>query len=210
MSILAIVPVKPFSEGKSRLRTCYSLEELYRINRNSLSRTLKTLQSCPEIEQIWVVCRDETVLDLAKTEGVEGLLEHEPYSLNHGLAQALAHVNGRQTQRILIIPTDLPRLQTEDIECLIADGQNQASITLVPDHNQTGTNAVLLNSVKGFVPQFGRYSFQKHTNQALSLTRNVTIKLIENIQHDLDTSTDLDMLDAIVLDELKLRTGKDY
>lgn len=204
MSILAIIPVKPFSEGKSRLRTCYSPEDLYCINRNGLIRTLKTLQTCSEIGHILVVCRDENVLDLARAEGAEGLLEKAPYSLNNGLAQALAHVNGRQAERILIIPTDLPRLKTQDLENLIVDSQNQKGITLVPDHYQTGTNAVLLNSISGFVPQFGRYSFQKHTNQAFTLTRNVKIKLIENIQHDLDTSTDLDMLDAIVLDELKL------
>ncbi len=205
MSVLAIVPVKPFSEGKSRLRDCYSLEDLYCINRNGLIRTLKTLKSCSQVEKLLVVCRDEDVLRLARECGAESLLEKAPYSLNNGLSQALAHVKGCKSGRVLIIPTDLPLLQADDLETLFESQRLEPGITLVPDHYQTGTNAVLLDGITDFRPQFGRHSFQKHTRQAFTLAACVDVKLIKNIQHDLDTSKDLNMLDDCLLDDLKLR-----
>lgn len=205
MSVLAIVPVKPFSEGKSRLRDSYSLEDLYCINRNGLIRTLKTLKKCSQVEKLLVVCRDEVVLRLANEIGAEGLLEEAPYSLNSGLSQALTQVKNSKTGRVLIIPTDLPLLQVEDLETLFEGQRSEPGITLVPDHYQTGTNAVLLDGITGFQPQFGRHSFQKHTRQAFTLAACVEIKLIKNIQHDLDTSKDLNMLDDCLLDDLKLK-----
>lgn len=205
MSILAIIPVKPFSEGKSRLRDCYSLEELYYINRNGFIRTLKTLQKLQQVDRILVVSHDEEALRLAKDKDADCLLEKAPYSLNNGLSQALSSLVGSKSNRVLILPTDLPLLKPEDLECLFKWQRAEPGVTLVPDHYQTGTNAVLLNGVAGFRPQFGRNSFQKHARQAFALTACLEVKLIKNIQHDLDTSKDLNMLDDYLLDELKLR-----
>jgi len=53
------------------------------------------------------------------------------------------------------------------------------------------------------LPQFGRNSFQKHARQALKIGENLDVLLIENIQHDLDTYTDLEMLDKKTLNQLK-------
>lgn len=203
MSTWAIVPVKPFSEGKSRLRSCFNNEELLEINKNCFIRTLKKLQDNAEIDEILVISRSKAVLDIARNMNTKGLLEEEPFSLNNGLTQALAHLEGKNCSRVIIIPTDLPRLEGRDIDALLDRPSSWQGIALVPDHFQTGTNAVLLSKINSFVPQFGLNSFQKHARQALKLCGNLDVLLIENIQHDLDTYADLEMLDKKILNQLK-------
>ena len=203
MSTWAIVPVKPFSEGKSRMRNCFNNEELREINKNCFIRTLKKLQDNDEIDKVFVISRSQEVLEIAQNLNAEGLLEREPFSLNNGLSQALLHLDDKPWSRVLIIPTDLPRLESRDIEALLARPLGWQGIALVPDHFQTGTNAVLLCNTKGFVPLFGQNSFQKHARQALKISGNLDVLLIENIQHDLDTYADLEMLDKKILNQLK-------
>lgn len=210
MANLAIVPVKPFIEGKSRLRTIFSINRLEEINRNCFYRTLKTIKLCSKIDRILVVSKDKTVLNEAKSLGAETLHEDEPYSLNNAVAQGLIRAGDLKAKKVLIIPTDLPKLTSEDLEIFCCTANLAPSIRIVPDRNQTGTNAVFLNNVKGFIPQFGQNSFQKHAKQALMLTGNLEIKLIKNIQHDLDTVVDLDLLDENIVIQLNLNERKEH
>lgn len=205
MSAWAIVPVKPFSEGKSRLRACFSPNHLLEINRKCFFRTLKTLQACSEINQVLVVSRSDEVLSLALGYGAEALMEEPPYSLNNGISQALAYLTEKDCSKILIIPTDLPRLEVDDLHQLLNHTKQSSTIRLVPDNFQTGTNAVLLTKGFDFEPQFGRNSFQKHSRQALKLSGKLEVLLLENIQHDLDTYADLKMLDEDILKQFELR-----
>ena len=84
MANLAIVPVKPFVEGKSRLRTIFSIKRLEEINRNCFYRTLKTIKLCSKIDRILVVSRMK-MFKRGKISGVDILNENEPYSLNNAV-----------------------------------------------------------------------------------------------------------------------------
>jgi len=203
LSTWAIVPVKPFSEGKSRLRSCFQNEELFEINKNCFIRTLKKLQDNAEIDHVLVISRSQEVLEIAQAMNAEALLESEPFSLNNGIKQALLHLGDKLCSRVMIIPTDLPRLDGADLKALLTRPLEWQGVVLVPDHLQTGTNAVVLCNTNSFLPQFGRNSFQKHARQALKIGENLDVLLIENIQHDLDTYTDLEMLDKKTLNQLK-------
>lgn len=199
----AVVPVKPFSEGKSRLRSCFRSEDLLEINKNCLIRTLKRLQDHSGIEKVLVISRSKEVLQIARHLGADGLLEKEPYSLNNGLTQALYYLGDKSCSRVMIIPTDLPRLEASDIDALLDRPLDWKGIALVPDYSQSGTNAVVLCHTLDFTPQFGRNSFQKHSRQALKISGNLDVLLLKNIQHDLDTFADLEMLDKRILNQLK-------
>ena len=82
-------------------------------------------------------------------------------------------------------------MTSKDLESLInlADGKRQ--LVIVPDHFQSGTNALLLSEPELIEPCFGSGSFRKHTRQALEKNAELVVYLNENIQWDLDTSLEL-------------------
>ena len=106
MTLFTIIPVKPFSQSKTRLSPLLSLEQ-----RVTLSRTLflRTVKLAKQIGNVVVVSRDKSVRRLAKQSGAWSLVEAGD-KLNVAIAQALEWVTARGGQTTLILPTDLPFL----------------------------------------------------------------------------------------------------
>ena len=75
MSLWTIVPVKPFSEGKSRLAGYLSPQERRALNRDLLTRTLDAIRLAHIDAEIVVVSRDNDALDAATRLGSHALAE---------------------------------------------------------------------------------------------------------------------------------------
>ena len=120
MKTLAIVPVKPFKEGKSRLNGVLTNDERYLLNLHSLKRTIRILSNLEDIDEIIVISRDPEVLAYGRNEGAVTIMEN-----NQGLNRALYQVNNtldKSCDRVLVIPTDLPLLSMEDVQKVLKFG----------------------------------------------------------------------------------------
>ena len=71
----AVVPVKPFSEGKSRLAGYVSPQKRHALNRELLTRTLAAINMAQIDAQIVVVSRDKSALAVAERAGSHALAE---------------------------------------------------------------------------------------------------------------------------------------
>ena len=187
----AVLPVKRYSVGKSRLRYLFSEAELKALNQNLFESTFTKIQGSSGIDKILVVSREEHALAWCIAHEGVALLEDDPSTLNSAIRQAQVYICCHGSGRILILPSDLPLMTSKDLENLInlADGKRQ--LVIVPDHFQSGTNALLLSEPKLIEPCFGSGSFRKHTRQALEKNAELVVYLNENIQWDLDTSLEL-------------------
>ena len=216
MTTWAILPVKPFHLGKSRLHPFLTSEEIIQLNRKLFTDTYRCLQACQEIDKILVITKDDAILKLVDEWGGVGLPENTSSSLNLAIAQAFAFIhNSGESGPVLVIPADLPGMKPEDLRGLFAlagsdkssehndgsrsfitDLENKVRIptssflVIVPDYNQTGTNALLMSEAELITPMFGRRSFQKHIRQALVKSINLTVWLNDAMQSDLDTLQD--------------------
>ena len=103
--IIAIIPMKPLTEGKSRLAQTLSPEQRANISMGMLRRVLTALKGA-FIDPIWVVGGDERVKNLARNQGA---IWHEEmgHNLNDTLGKAFeqAFLRGRSA---LYIAGDLP------------------------------------------------------------------------------------------------------
>lgn len=187
----AILPVKRFDVGKSRLQEIYSEKDLALINRFLFESTFKKLQNIPNIDRILVISREEQALEWCLDNGGRPLLESDPSSLNAAVSQAQRYIRQTGGAQVLVLPTDLPLITIEDLQQLTNLGNSGRKMVIVPDHYQTGTNAILMGEPDLITPRFGSGSFRKHTHQALKRKAELVVYLNENIQWDLDTSLEL-------------------
>ena len=67
-NIAAIIPMKPLSEGKSRLARSLTPDQRARISAGMLRRVLVALRGA-SVDPIWVVGGDERVKHLARNQG---------------------------------------------------------------------------------------------------------------------------------------------
>lgn len=203
MIIWAIVPVKPLRDSKSRLSHILSPDERAALTRGMLSHTLEVLEDVKGIFRTLVVSRDPAVLKVARQHGASTFSESDRQDLNLALTRATHIAMAQQANSILVLPSDLPFLTTADVEMMIrgvdlhhhngnGNGyhiQNRA-ITICPDHNEDGTNALVLSPPTGFTFRYGRDSFRLHMDEAERIGMTRRIIHAPGIKFDLDTEED--------------------
>ena len=203
MIIWAIVPVKPLRDSKSRLSHILSPDERATLTRKILGHTLEVLEDAKGIFRTLVVSRDPAALKVARQYGASTFSESERQDLNMALTRATHIAVAQQANSILVLPSDLPFITPEDIEMMItgvemASGNGNGNgyhvqkraITICPDENEEGTNALVLSPPTGFTFRYGSDSFQNHINEAERIGMSQRIIHAPGIKFDLDTEED--------------------
>lgn len=196
MSVCAIIPVKPFAEGKARLAPVLSPASREALCRRLFEHVLEITCTTKSLDDILVVSADETARVIAEGRGASGLSEPTPepgpIGLNAALAlgceRALAHLYST----ILVLPADLAFVTTADIDAMIAAGANRGpAMAIATDEAGDGTNALLLSPPDLIGFSFGEASFEAHLKAARA--KNVDPVIIERpgLAFDVDAPDDL-------------------
>ena len=208
--IIAIVPMKPLTEGKSRLAQTLSPEERANITIGMLRRVLVALRGA-SIDPIWVVGGDERVKNLARNSG--GIwFEELGRNLNDTLDKAIEQVF-RRGKSALYIAGDLPFVKPSDIHSFIQASRRAGNVTLAPARRDNGTNAMLIPHGVRFKPELGRRSFSKHLSQAARLETSVAISYSPGLGLDLDIADDLESyqhMEPGLIDRLMQSSGQTF
>lgn len=184
--LMAVVPVKPLAEAKTRLAGVLSERERVALVRRLLERTLLKLTRARGIARVVVISRDQMVLKIARRYGAFGILETNR-NLNDALEQARRVCAANGARALLIVPADLPRLRVRDVEKMIGLGEPAPRVVIAPARRDGGTNALLLSPLNAVAFQFGDNSFSKHCAEA-------NMKSIPIVLYDSDTvALDLDL-----------------
>lgn len=194
MSLWAIVPVKPLRRGKSRLAEALTEEERAALNEEMLARTLKTLSTLKEVDQVLVVSRDPHALTIARNHGAKTVQEDGQPHLNTALTRATVIAQVHATQGVLILPVDLPLLTTDDVLALIDRATKPPVVVIAPDRHGKGTNALLMVPPQQIEYEFGEGSFQRHCEQAKQSGARLEIVDLPSLGLDLDLPEDLEMV----------------
>ncbi len=197
MTLWAIVPVKPLRRGKSRLSGTLSEDERTELNRILLERTLSTLTSMKEVDQVLVVSRDPHALTIARNHGARTVREDGQPQLNTALKRASVIAQVYSTRGVLVLPADLPLITPEDIHILIQKAINPPVVVIAPDRHERGTNALLMSPADLIDYDFGENSFKHHCDRALMAGARLEIVNLPTIGLDLDLPEDLEIVKNI-------------
>ncbi|MCL6439815.1 MAG: 2-phospho-L-lactate guanylyltransferase [Rubrobacteraceae bacterium] len=189
--IFAAVPVKDLREAKSRLGGVLPAEKRAALTLRTLRRVLGALRGA-EIGLVCVVSPDEGVLGVAGEEGAHPLHQRSA-GLNPALEEARAWALSGGASSLLVLPSDLPLLQPDDVGVLLRSA-GRAPVVIAPDRARTGTNALLLRPPDAMPFAFGEGSFARHIR--LARGRGLPVEVCErpNLSFDLDTAADLERL----------------
>jgi 2-phospho-L-lactate guanylyltransferase len=184
MPIWAIVPVKPFREAKSRLAAVLSVDERAALGREFLLHTLDVLRQVPEITRALVVSRDTTALHLARKEGAFTVTESGSPELNAALGRATDVSISFGADAVLVMPSDLPLVTTDDVLTLIHANDSIPGLSIAPDRHAQGTNALFSRPPRIIPYVFGQHSFARYLE--LAQARHVPIEICRATGFGLD------------------------
>lgn len=210
MIIWAIIPVKPLRDSKSRLSHILSPDDRAALTSRLLRNTLNVLRQVHDIHRTLVVSRDPAVLKLARQYEAVTFGESDKQDLNLALTRATHIAVAQRAESVLILPSDLPFLTPEDVEMMITGSDPNAlngngnghgfrsrHVAVCPDHNNEGTNALLVCPPTSFTFQYGPNSFELHLEEAARLGMDRRIIHTPGIKFDLDTEKDWETFQAL-------------
>ena len=188
-NVIAIVPMKPLVQGKSRLAQSLTEEQRAGLALGMLRRVILAIKAA-SVDTVWVVGGDDRVRAITRGLGGDSL-EELGEDLNDTLKKAfeLAFDQGKSA---LYVAGDLPFLKPSDIHSMLQASRSLGNVTLAPARRDGGTNAILVPFGVALQPELGQRSFMKHLTQAARLETSVAINSSQGLGFDLDVVDDLE------------------
>jgi 2-phospho-L-lactate/phosphoenolpyruvate guanylyltransferase len=196
MSLWLVVPVRSLRDGKSRLAPALDAQQRRAFVEWLLVRTLEQAAQFPGLERTLVVSACNEARARASACGATVIEERAPGGLNNALRQAQLALREAGVARMLMVSSDLPLLQAEDLQCLAA-ASSAGAIAIAPDRPRQGTNGISLCAATDFDFSFGPNSFQRHLERLRGLDVDCAIVERTGLAFDVDVPNDLAELRAL-------------
>ncbi len=191
IDVWAAVPVKAFTGAKLRTGSLLIAEQREALAATMLEDVLTALAGATRLAGIMVNTIDPVATELAIRYGArvvtEGALDGHTGAVN-GMARVLV-AEGKGA--MLTMPGDIPRVTSAEVDTVVASSPPTPSFTIVPAHDDLGSNAVLCAPPFSVPLRFGDNSFFPHLTAARNQGIEPTILRLPGIGLDIDHPADL-------------------
>jgi 2-phospho-L-lactate guanylyltransferase len=190
-AVWAIVPVKGFARGKSRLTDVLGDSLRSAFARSLFEHVLEVLAALEQVAGILVITDDEEVARCA-CERVSAVLRDPPgANLAQVVDVALGEAAARGASAALVCMADLPHLSMEDVQGALSLLELH-QVVLGPDLNEEGTNLLCLAPPLVMPSSFGGGdSFRRHLLHARERALSAAVSRAPGICFDVDEPDDL-------------------
>ena len=192
MTTSIVIPVKSANQGKTRLAKLLDVPTRRGLTRAMVTDILVAIaQSQYHTAHTWVLTSDIELKPIIATYKAN-FLKDTASTLNASLQNAIRFFQSRNTQSLLILPSDIPLLQPYDLDQLhlLISRTVMPVVYLTPSYTG-GTNLLYQNPIGTIQPRFGANSFKLHLEEARQQHINPKLYSAPTIRRDIDTINDL-------------------
>ncbi len=182
--------MKEFVGAKQRLASLLTPEQRQALAAAMLEDVLAALVDAP-LAGVVVNTVDPLATELARRYGARVITDGARDG-HSGAVAAMARLLGEEGRAgMLTVPGDIPRVSAAEIAAIIAARRPAPSVTIVPAHDERGSNAVLCSPPMVMPLRFGDDSFLPHLAAARALGIEPTIVKLPGVGLDIDQPADL-------------------
>jgi 2-phospho-L-lactate guanylyltransferase len=193
-AVWAVLPVKAFARGKSRLGTVLSDPLRAAFARGLFDHVVATLREVPRLSGVVVVTADAEVRERARASGLTVVVDPAEPTLAAVVDRGLLEVRELGGSAALVCMADLPRLSVADVEAVI-EALDEHAVVVVPDLAEAGTNVLCMAPPLAFASCFGRAdSFAQHLARAQEHGIAARVLRRPGLSFDVDGPEDLERL----------------
>jgi 2-phospho-L-lactate guanylyltransferase len=189
--IWAVVPVKEFEGAKQRLSSALSPEERRTLAITMLEDVLDAVSAVRDLAGVLVVTLDPAATSLAIRYGARVVTEGARDG-HTGAVTAAARLLVREGGAgMMTMPGDIPRLSSEEIAATLAAHGAAPAFTIVPAHDDLGSNTIVCSPPDAVPLRFGEDSFFPHLDAARAQGIEPLVVRHSGIGMDIDNPVDL-------------------
>ncbi len=189
--VFAVVPVKELSGSKQRLSSCLSAGERRELATVMLEDVLEALSAVRDLAGLIVVTVESGATSLAVRHGARIVAEgaRDGHTAAVAGAQRLLAREGRLG--MMTLPGDIPRVTPAEIAGTLAAHRAAPSFTIVPAHDDLGSNTIVCSPPDAVPLRFGDNSFTPHLHAARERGIDPLVVRCPGIGMDIDNPADL-------------------
>jgi 2-phospho-L-lactate guanylyltransferase len=189
--VWAVVPVKELEGAKQRLSSCLSPEERRTLATTMLEDVLEAVSAVRELAGALLVTVDPAASSLAARYSARVFTEGARDG-HTGAVTAAARLLVREGRAgMMTMPGDIPRLSPAEIAATLAAHQEAPAFTIVPAHDDLGSNTIICSPPDAVPLRFGEDSFYPHLDAARAQGIEPLIVRQPGIGMDIDNPVDL-------------------
>ncbi len=192
MRLYSITPVRILRKSKSRLSSILSASQREHLSREMLCEVLSKIRTSKITVGMVVVSPDKEVMKIAHEFGAYGIKEESECGVNVAVKKGIEYALQNRADGIVVLPADLPRLNTEDLVSLVGAVEEDPTVVMTPSNRLDGTNALLMKP-PGVMPiHYDQDSFRSHVIEAMEQKVRLKTVLRNGLMSDLDDQIDLE------------------
>jgi 2-phospho-L-lactate guanylyltransferase len=189
--IWAVVPVKETDDAKQRLAPLLTPAERRELAVAMMEDVLQVLASVTAFAGIIVVTIDGRAAQFARRIGARVLTDGARDGHTGAVAAAVRLLVRERGAGMITLPGDIPRITLDEVAAVLAAHRPAPSFTIVPAHDDRGSNAVLCSPPDAVPLRFGDDSFFPHLDAARKRGIEPTVVRLPGIAMDIDHPADL-------------------
>ena len=191
MALWAVVPVKERVAAKERLAPILRPEARQALALAMLKDVLAAITETPGIARLLVVTVDAEASQLAARYGarVTELGAHDGHTGAVTAAARLLAAEGHAG--MLTLPGDIPLVTPAEVAGVVAAHPPAPAFTIVPSHDERGSNAIACSPPNAVPLRFGEDSFYPHLRAAEACGIRPNVVHLPGIALDIDSPEDV-------------------
>ncbi|HEY1800318.1 MAG TPA: 2-phospho-L-lactate guanylyltransferase [Terriglobales bacterium] len=185
---MLLIPIKNLVNAKQRLSLVLNQPERTALAHTMLWDVL-TAVSTSSIRTC-LVTSDPYALQLAENFHCEVIADNFNPGETGAIEMATHICESREIETTIVVPADIPLIQTEEINQILTAAPEQGSV-IVAASDGRGTNAILRRPAGLFPLRFGNDSFKPHHAAACATGKPCVVLSFPGIGLDVDNPSDL-------------------
>ena len=191
IGVWAVVPVKELAGAKQRLSSALSPDERRMLATTMLEDVLDAVSAVKALAGVLIVTVDPDATSLAARYGARVVTDGARDG-HTGAVTAAARLLVREGRAgMMTMPGDIPRLSPAEIAATLAAHRAAPSFTIVPAHDDLGSNTIISSPPDAVPLRFGEDSFFPHLEAARDRGIDPLIVRQPGIGMDIDNPVDL-------------------
>lgn len=190
-SIWAVIPVKQLQGAKRRLSPAVPSHLLEGLVLAMFEDVLTAISDARGLAGVVVVTVDARAARLAEAYGARILTTGACGGHTAAVAAAARTLVGEGIGGMMQLPADIPLVTSEEISQVLAAHRRSPSFTIVPSHDDYGSNTVVVSPPAAVPLTFGDDSFFPHLETAERYGIAPLVCRMSGISRDIDNPQDL-------------------
>ena len=192
MKIAAIIPVKTFSNAKTRLQL--PKEKVEKLCMVMLEEILQVLSESSKIEKIILITKEQKAIEIGKKFNTITIKDEKEEGVNQAVSLADEYLLENNFNASIVFPQDIPHIKTEDVDFMLKHQMHPNFAIIVPSRKFDGTNALVRMPIDLMKTHYDNDSYRNHMLTAKEKTLNVAMLFVKRIMCDVDDQNDLKFL----------------